>query len=280
MNIAATLCMSVACAAAAPGRVGYTLSADGLSYAVTVDGSPWLHSAPASYVIRSQGATLSTANGKLTADSTPTSSSGTDDLGAWTGASLSFNSGLFVASFKHYEARNALSLVQAFPRGLVGMALDEPSADADLTTAFPAFSSPASGTLAYVSWSGCMCPGNVGIYGGPGEGANIGPDGGPLALFNASGVTLVLSPGSAFMTSQLAHASIVNGTGCIASGHNGMLTDLPAGWVYDTLFFGGQGANDTMMAFGDALLTRTGKTRTKANADLIVSTLGYWTDNG
>ena len=82
------------------------------------------------------------------------------------------------------------------------------------------------------------------------------------------------------MTGQLAHAAIVNDTGGIASGQNGMVTDVPAGFTYDTLVAGGAGVNDTMMAWGDALLARTGKTRTTADADLIVSTLGYWTDNG
>ena len=273
------LCACAASAAAA-GDLSYTLSADGASYAVTVDGKPWLHSSAAAYVIRSQGATLSTANGGLTADGAPAPASGSDALGAWEGATLSFNGGLFEASFRFYAGRNALSLVQAFPRGLVGMALNEPNADADLSTAFPAFSPPTPGELAYVSWTGCMCTGNVGIYGGPGAGANIGPDSGPLALFNASGVSLVISPGSAFMTSQLAHANIVNDTGCIAAGHNGMVTDVPAGWTYDTLFFAGKSVNDTMMAFGDALLARTNKTRTKADADVIVSSLGYFTDNG
>ena len=265
---------------APPGLVGYTLSADGSSYAVTLDGAPWLVSSAAAYTIRSGHTTLTSRDGSLKADGAPTPASGSDALGSWAGASMSFNGGLFEASFQLYAARNTLSLVQRFPRGLASMELPTANADQDLTTAFPAFLPPAPGTLAYVSWANCMCNGNVGLYGGAGQGANIGPESGPLALFNAAGTTLVLSPGSAFMTSQLAHAAIVNDTGCIAAGLNGMVTDVPAGWTYDTLFVGGVGTNDTMMAWGDALLARTGKTRTAPNADLIVSTLGYWTDNG
>ena len=59
-----------------------------------------------------------------------------------------------------------------------------------------------------------------------------------------------------------------------------MVTDVPVNWTYDTILIGGAGVNGTMMAWGDALLARTGKTRTKPDADLIVSTLGWWTDNG
>ena len=280
LRAAAAACACALSLGAPPGQLGYSVSADGTSYAVTMDGTAWLQSSRAAYIIRSGGQTLSTANGGLTFDSAPTPSSGSDALGAWSGAAVSFNSGLFVATFKLYAGRNALSLEQRFPRGLAGMALDVTAADADLTTAFPAFKSPEAGKLAYVSWTNCMCNGNVGIYGGNGQGANIGPESGPLALYNAAGVALVLSPGSAFMTGQLAHANIVNDTGCLASGHNGMVTDVPAGWTYDTLFVGGASVNDTTLAWGDALLARTGKTRTKADADLVVSTLGYWTDNG
>ena len=161
--LALTACVA---AAAAAGRVGYTLSTDGLSYAVTLDGATWLKSSAAAYTIRSGAATLSTANGGLTADGAPTAASGSDALGPWSGSTLSFNSGLFQASFKIYAARNVLSLGQTFPRGLAGMALAEPAADADLTTAFPAFSPPAPGKLAYVSWANCMCNGNVGIVSG------------------------------------------------------------------------------------------------------------------
>ena len=119
------------------------------------------------------------------------------------------------------------------------------------------------------------------VYGGPGAGANIGKESGPLALYNASGATITISPLSGFMTAQLAHANIVNDTdGCIASGHNGMVTDVPAGWTYETVIVAGSGVNSTVMAWGDVLLARSGKTRTKADADVIISTLGWWTDNG
>lgn len=203
MRVVAAACAAIAVAAVASGQVGYTLAADGKSYSITIDGVVWLASSPAAYLIRSSGKTLSSRDGSLSADGAPVAASGSDELGAWTGQTLQFNGGLFEASFKLYAARNALVLGQRFPLGLTGMALTTNNAQDDLTTAFPAFRAPAANTRGYVSWSGCMSPGNVGLYGGAGQGAGIGNHGGPLALFDASGTTIVVSPASAFMTGQV-----------------------------------------------------------------------------
>ena len=43
---------------------------------------------------------------------------------------------------------------------------------------------------------------------------------------------------------------------------------------YDTLIVGGSGVTSTVMAWGDVLLQRGGKTRTRAGADVAVATLG------
>jgi hypothetical protein len=43
---------------------------------------------------------------------------------------------------------------------------------------------------------------------------------------------------------------------------------------YETLIVGGSGVTSTVMAWGDVLLQRGGKTRTRAGADVAVATLG------
>jgi hypothetical protein len=88
----------------------------------------------------------------------------------------------------------------------------------------------------------------------------------------------------------------------MASFLQGMVNPVPAGFIHQVIMVAGTGINDTMHAWGtpssyctrcvssamydndvclagDLLLQQSGKQRTKADADLVVSTLSYWTDN-
>jgi hypothetical protein len=248
---------------------------DDASYAVELDGKTWMSSAASSYVVSYDGAVHSTADGSLTPDSAPAPTGGSDVVGVWTGYNVSFNSGVFLASFRLYPARGAIIFQQTFPAGLSRMAIGGSGPDDNLATAFPVFDSNVT-DLAYLTWKGCMCGGETGAW-GTGK-INFGREAGPLVVYNAAAAALYLSPASGFMTGELAFSRTTGNA--LGSGHNGMVTDVPAGWTYETLLLAGQGINETMVAAGDVLLARTGKTRTAPDADLIVSTLGWWSDNG
>ena len=60
----------------------------------------------------------------------------------------------------------------------------------------------------------------------------------------------------------------------------GSVDPIPAGFSQRTLLVAGQGVNDTMFAWGDALLRLGNKTRPGPDVDIVVSQLSYWTDNG
>eukprot|EP01137_Pigoraptor_chileana_P030725 Opistho-2@17610 len=68
--------------------------------------------------------------------------------------------------------------------------------------------------------------------------------------------------------------------GVFACGLQGLLPDIPVGFTHTTLLLYGNGVHECMSDWGNALLRRSGKPRTLPTADVVVSHLGYWTDNG
>jgi len=279
--------VAAAFAISAPGVRAQPLSlavrADA-SYAVSFAGKVRLESASdgGGYMARWNGATHTTADGSLKLDAAPGPISGNDAvLGAYTGYSATFNQGVVGVTFKLFPAASALLLTQTFPRGLVDMAT---GSDDDLCTGFPVFGEPDTdlndNATGFVSWSGGMSPGHTGTWTKDRVGfAALGSQSGaPLALFDAARNTVVISPASDFMTAQLAFGRTVGGR--LGSGFNGRLTSVPAGWAYDTLIVAGAGVTSTVKAWGDIMLARGGKTRAPAGSDIIISTLGWWSDNG
>lgn len=274
------LLLAASLTAVAHAQLGLTVNADA-TYAVSLDKKTWLASAADAYVISYNGQPHSFKDGSLKADGAPTPISGNDILGSYSGYSVGFNAGIFVASFRLYEERSTLIFQQSFPKGLVNMNITMNYND--LATGFPAFgpsqSELNSTDVGFLSWSGGMCPGHTGVWNAAGsKSADLGSQSGPLVLFDNAGNALAMSPASGFMTAQIAFGNACGSALC--AGHNGLVTNVPAGWTLETALVGGAGINNTVMALGDVLLARGGKTRTAANADLTVSTLGWWSDNG
>ena len=274
------LALSAALVAVVQGQLTLTVNPDA-SYVVSLDAKPWLSSAADAYVVAYNGVQHTVKDGSLKADGAPTKISGNDILGAYTGYSVAFNSGVFVASFRLYAARNTLIFQQAFPNGLVEMNIT--SSYDDVATGFPAFGPPQaqlnSTDRGFISWSGGMCPGHTGVWtAGGSKSASLGSQSGPLVLFDSSANAIAMSPASGFMTAQFAFGPACGTALC--AGHDGLVTSVPAGWTLETALVGGAGINNTVMALGDVLLARGGKTRTAADADVTISTLGWWSDNG
>ena len=259
-----------AAVSAAPGKLGLSVSPDG-SYSVSVDGAVWLSSGGAPSAVVAYGNALhSTADGSLKADAAPAPVSGAN----YTGFAQTFNNGVFGVEWQFYEAANAIIFVQNFPKGLSNMNINGGDSK-DLATAFPVFNFTPDASKAFLTWPECMCSGATGLWTAQGsKGAGLTDDGGsPLVLFDAAATTLVLSSYAGFMTANVGTYKATGGS--LGAGYNGMLESVPAGHAHHTVIVAGSGVNDTVMAYGDLLLAKSGKHRTRPDADLIISTLGY-----
>jgi hypothetical protein len=98
----------------------------------------------------------------------------------------------------------------------------------------------------------------------------------PWLLFDDAANALVLSPASHFMVASITG----DGQKTLASGFNGNLKDLPAGFTQQTLAAFGRGINKTWDSWGRGLLSLEGARRPAYDADAVLKYLGYWTDNG
>ena len=97
---------------------------------------------------------------------------------------------------------------------------------------------------------------------------------GPLAEFDSSARTFILSPASNFMVASTSAEPV------LASGISPEISRLPAGFTHRTMLVVDQGINQAFETWGHALTDLQGKTRPPNNADVTLSNLGYWTDNG
>ena len=266
-------------ATVAQSALQVTVSPTG-AYQLTLDGVAWLQSAPIAYAARWNNATKTSApGGGLTMDAAPTAVSGSDALGAFSGTEISWAGAAFITRFKNYAGINAVVFEQSFPKGMEGTAQTGAAAHNDLATAFPAFGSAHASlksNLGYVCWHDTMCDSTTGAWTAAGVSAgSIADVGGVVVLFNSSLAAIAISASSNFMTAGLSFAPIVNTS--FAGGFGGMLSRIPAGWTHSTIMVGGQGVNNTMFAWGGALLTLGGKKRTAPDADISTKWLSYWT---
>lgn len=70
------------------------------------------------------------------------------------------------------------------------------------------------------------------------------------------------------------------GMDALTIGFNGQMEAVPPGYTFRSILVSGQGMNDTMHAWGDALLLTGGKRRTGLQDDFATSFLSWWNDNG
>jgi len=147
---AAAATLLLASTSAASPAIGVAWSAAG-AYNITLDGAAWLSSAPSSVCVR--GAATALAFGSAAP------ASGSDALGAWTGAAATFATADAAAApvvftSKLYAARPGTAVLTAsFPRGLDTSGCGK---NTELSTRFPAFDTGAAlaPTLGFVSWRG------------------------------------------------------------------------------------------------------------------------------
>lgn len=269
-------------------QIGLDLNLQSGEYSVTLDGAAWHTSS--SYAVRSDNKAYDSASGGLLLVNSSGPSHGSGEFGSYVSWSLGWAIGddepaSFVNTFYLYAAANAIVFEQFFPLGLNGTSLGQtPSASNDLATAFPAFGPPLNymlgpANLTLLTWSDVMCKEVVFPYNA--SGVNMyyfGITGGPVAWYNASLATLVMSPLDNMMVSNIAFASLTGGA--IGSGITARVDSIPPGWSKSTLMVAGQGINATMMAWGDLVLQKGDKSRIAPDADFGTSYMTYWSDNG
>ena len=103
----------------------------------------------------------------------------------------------------------------------------------------------------------------------------VGPQG-PSALFDKQGNVLVVSPADHFLVSEMNELP----DHCVNSRIVGSIQTLPAGFSHSTLIVFGKGMNEMFTSWGNALLALSGKQPSTNQQSIILSKLGYWTDNG
>ena len=256
---------------AAMAQLSLTVNADA-SYSIAHSGGAWLESSStAPYMFAFNNALHTLKNGGLTLDAPPSPYNGNN----FTGYTISFNNDLIEVSFQLYPSIDAIVFTQHFPKGLTSVAVNDGKSE-DLSTSFPTFAYSKSDTRGYLVWPDTMCNGRSELWSK--ANSNVFSDGGtPLVLFNESSAVSVFSSFGDYMTTQVGLYAAVDGD--LGAGFNGMMSELPPGYTHEVILVGGFGINNTVMSWGDLILGRTGKHRTRPNADLIVSTLGAWTDN-
>lgn len=278
-----------------------------------LDGALWLRSAP--ITARVSGKNYSSADNtlRLTGNRSDT---GCDAIGDFSMVTLEWRAGVvaFETAFRSYTKIGAVIFEQRFPQGATGTANAGAHASATVFSAFPAFdfartttspSSPTSGgPRAYVQLAGKGVPTNGGgCHMGPwppnatertshrcqGGGALDHEDGSPnelsggwegagaIAIFDATATkTVVLSPASAFTTTQAVHTDDV-----LSFGPRGSITAVPAGFGSSVIaFVGKKGIGRTLRLWGLALMRKGGKDPDLWKHDFSLNYLGYTTDNG
>lgn len=101
------------------------------------------------------------------------------------------------------------------------------------------------------------------------------PSPGPLILYSDALDVIVVSP-----MDHVFEALVWFDNGAIGYGLHGDLESVPAGFEQRWLVVRGHGIGATIAHWGDVMRAAHGRERTDRYADVGVSTLGYWTDNG
>ena len=103
----------------------------------------------------------------------------------------------------------------------------------------------------------------------------LAPDS-PWIFFDSSANTFIISPASHFDVAS----TVMGDAQAIESGVSQRVATLPQDFRYDTILVIEKGVNKAFDTWGRALTTLFGKTRGASDSDLVLSRLGYWTDNG
>jgi hypothetical protein len=171
---------------------------------------------------------------------------GTDNLGPYQELAFDYSIG---------KSNRSGSIRTYAGRPLVLFAVTYNNASAN-SSPFPLFNSQP-GNLFELSFNGVFAFRQFG---------SLLPDS-PSIYFDAAANTFIVSAASDYM--------VASGTGI-----SSQIATLPAGLTHRTALAFGQGINETFEAWGGALTDLTGKHRPANDADALLKSISYWTDNG
>lgn len=130
--------------------------------------------------------------------------------------------------------------------------------------------------LGYVTWQGCMV--NVDYGKNPLKALKGLSSSGPVALFNNTDTTVVVSPLDNFKNA-VHYFRNDQGMQAWETGVSSEVFELPSGFSHRTLLVTGSGITATMDKWGTTLRNIQGTNRQVQNSP-VINSLSYWTDNG
>ncbi|HXR83608.1 MAG TPA: hypothetical protein VN722_04830 [Hanamia sp.] len=98
----------------------------------------------------------------------------------------------------------------------------------------------------------------------------------PWLFFDKNKNACVISPASDFIVSKLTG----DGKTRISSGLNEEIKKLPKSFTHSTIIVFNKGIETTWNTWGDAMRKLYNRTRPENDADVVLKSFGYWTDNG
>jgi hypothetical protein len=97
----------------------------------------------------------------------------------------------------------------------------------------------------------------------------------PWVFFDGAANAFILSAASDYMTA----ATVRQADNSITAGISSRIAILPAGFSHRTALVYGQGINQTFANWGQTLTDLSGKQRPANDADALLKSVSYWTDN-
>ncbi|KAK7089407.1 hypothetical protein V1264_024716 [Littorina saxatilis] len=251
------------------------------AYSLRVGNKTWLYSAPPFF--NSDGVTYK-ENLKLKSIQT---ANGTDAFGKFEIFSFSYQAGVseIGASIKTYEGHPFVLFSQVYLNG----ANNTRAANVNYAiSGFPSFlvedMETDAGVVGYLAYGGMMCGDTekkMGIFSPDGFKITSGLAGGPVALFDGSGDTLVISPANRFMAASNWHSDNSEDGHLLQYGIMGGVTTVPANTVMEFIvYYSSGGINRAFEGWGSYLRQAYQRTDYYVRNDFTNNYLGYWTDNG
>ena len=233
-----------AAASAVPAVLGETVNASG-SWQVTASALSW------------------TFSGSVGSPATAiTASSGTDSLGAYAETTFTYQAGARKGGIRVYNAQSTVIFTDTYVKAAANAA------------PFPTFTGypELAHTLSHRD-----CFGKVQFN------TFTGASDSPWVFFDAAGNTFILSAANHFQEAQIFQEAQTTqaSNGAIAAGVLSSITTLPAGYTRQTILTTKPASvGAAYRAWGAALTTLASKVLPANDSGPILSTLGYWTDNG
>ncbi|MEW1861108.1 CBM35 domain-containing protein [Streptomyces sp. NPDC088194] len=181
--------------------------------------------------------------------------SGSDALGGYTETTFTFRSGARKGGIRVYDGASAVVFTDTYVTAAANAG------------PFPTFTGYPR--LAHqLSHRDCFGRAQFNTF----EGASDSP----WVFFDDAGDTFVVSAANHFQEAQTSQGA----DGSIAAGVLGSIGTLPAGYSRQTVLSVKAGVGAAYRAWGSAVRTLAGKSVPASDTGVVLSTLGYWTDNG